>query len=60
LNRWPGREKDIQPHQRIFPIFYEAARKLAAKTGDVVDIHLSPHDLSYHAATYVNFGDKKP
>ena len=45
-------EKDIQPHERIFPICYEAAREMVAKAGGVVDIHLRPHDLRRHAATY--------
>jgi len=48
------REKDIQPNQRIFPICYEAAREMAAKAGSVVGIHLRPHDLRRHAATYAS------
>jgi integrase len=48
------REKDIQSHQRIFPICYEAAREMVAKAGNVVDIHLRPHDLRRHAATYAS------
>jgi integrase/recombinase XerD len=46
------REKGVQPHQRIFPICYEAAREMVAKTGSVVGIHLKPHDLRRHSATY--------
>jgi len=45
------REKSIQPHQRIFPICYEAAREMVAKAASVVGIHLRPHDLRRHAAT---------
>ena len=48
------REKGIQPHQRIFPICYEAAREMVAKAGSVVGIHLRPHDLRRHAATYAS------
>ncbi|RJP88925.1 MAG: site-specific integrase [Desulfobacteraceae bacterium] len=48
------RQKDIQPHQRIFPICYEAAREMVAKAGDVVGIHLRPHDLRLQAATYAS------
>jgi integrase len=48
------RQKDIQPHQRIFPICYEAARTMVAKAGNVVGIHLRPHDLRRHAATYAS------
>jgi integrase/recombinase XerD len=48
------REKGIQLDQRIFPICYEAAREMVAKAGSVVDIHLRPHDLRRHAATYAS------
>jgi len=48
------RQKGIQPHQRIFPICYEAAREMVAKAGSVVSIHLRPHDLRRHAATYAS------
>jgi integrase/recombinase XerD len=48
------REKGIQSHQRIFPICYEAAREMVAKAGGVVGIHLKPHDLRRHAATYAS------
>ncbi|MBW2238862.1 MAG: site-specific integrase, partial [Deltaproteobacteria bacterium] len=36
----------------IFPICYETARSMAKKAGDVVGIHLRPHDLRRHAATF--------
>ena len=48
------RQKDIQSHERIFPICYEVAREMVAKAGGVVDIHLRPHDLRRHAATYAS------
>jgi integrase/recombinase XerD len=48
------REKNIQSNQRIFPICYEAAREMVAKAGSVVGIHLRPHDLRRHAATYAS------
>lgn len=48
------REKEIQPEERIFPICYEAAREMVAKAGSVVGIHLKPHDLRRHAATYAS------
>jgi len=48
------REKGIQPTQRIFPMCYEAAREMVAKAGSVVGIHLRPHDLRRHAATYAS------
>ena len=48
------RENGIEPNQRIFPIGYEAAREMVAKAGSVVGIHLRPHDLRRHAATYAS------
>jgi len=48
------RNNGIQPQQRIFPICYEAAREMVAKAGRVVGIHLRPHDLRRHAATYAS------
>jgi integrase/recombinase XerD len=48
------RENGIQPHERIFPICYETAREMVAKAGSVVGIHLRPHDLRRHAATYAS------
>jgi len=48
------RGKGIQPNERIFPIGYEAAREMVVKAGSVVGIHLRPHDLRRHAATYAS------
>ena len=48
------REKGIQPNQSNFPICYEASREMVAKAGSVVGIHLRPHDLRRHAATYAS------
>ncbi len=39
---------------RIFPICYEAARSIVAKAGKLVGIHLRPHDLRRHAATFAS------
>ncbi len=41
-------------HERIFPICYEAARAIVRKAGDLVGIHLRPHDLRRYAATYAS------
>ena len=41
-------------HDRIFPICYEAARSVVIKAGKLVGIHLRPHDLRRHAATYAS------
>jgi integrase len=42
------------PSDRVFPISYETARAMVAKTGMLVGIHLRPHDLHRHAATYAS------
>jgi len=46
--------KEIGPDQRIFPISYAAGREVVNKAGKVVGIHLKPHDLRRHAATYAS------
>ena len=38
----------------IFPISYEAARVMVLKAGKMVGIHLRPHDLRRHSATYAS------
>jgi integrase/recombinase XerD len=48
------RENGIHSYQRIFPICYEAARTMVKRAGDLVGIHLRPHDLRRHAATYAS------
>jgi integrase/recombinase XerD len=40
--------------QRIFPITYTAARVMVKKAGAMVGVHLRPHDLRRHAATYAS------
>ena len=42
------------PQERIFPISYEAARMMVLKAGKLVGIHLRPHDLRRHSATYAS------
>jgi len=48
------RVNDINLHERIFPICYEAARTIVRKAGHLVGIHLRPHDLRRYAATYAS------
>ena len=48
------RDKEIEPDQKIFPITYSAARVMVNKSGKMVGIHLRPHDLRRHAATYAS------
>lgn len=47
-------QKGIQPHERVFPITYQAARMVVKKAGDLVGIRVRPHDLRRHAATYAS------
>jgi integrase/recombinase XerD len=46
--------KHIEYNRRIFTISYEAARSMVKKAGEMVDVHLRPHDLRRHAATYAS------
>jgi len=48
------RENGIDPLHRIFPICYETARSFVIKAGNTVGVHLRPHDLRRHAATYAS------
>jgi integrase/recombinase XerD len=46
------REKEIKSEERIFPITYAAARAMVKKAGLLAGVHLRPHDLRRHAATF--------
>ena len=48
------RAENISENQRIFPICYGAARAVVKNAGAMVGIHLRPHDLRRHAATYAS------
>ncbi len=48
------RHKQIGPDKRIFPITYPTARSIVQKAGKIVGIHIRPHDLRRHAATYAS------
>jgi integrase/recombinase XerD len=48
------RENKIMPGERIFPLTYAAARLIVKKAGNLVGIHVRPHDLRRHAATYAS------
>jgi hypothetical protein len=48
------REREIELDQRIFPITYPAARMIIKKAGNLVGIHIRPHELRRHAATYAS------
>jgi integrase/recombinase XerD len=49
-----ARQKCKNQNDRIFPISYEAARIMVLKAGNMVGIHLRPHDLRRHAATFAS------
>jgi len=44
------REKEIKPDARIFQLTYAAARLIVKKAGNLVGVHVRPHDLRRHAA----------
>ena len=46
--------KMIEVDQRIFPISDTAGRRFVNKAGKAVGIHLRPHDLRRHSATYAS------
>jgi integrase/recombinase XerD len=48
------REKEIKPEIKIFPVTYAAARLIVKKAGSLVGVHVRPHDLRRHAATYAS------
>ena len=48
------RDSKAGPEQRLFPISYNAARIMVRKAGRLVGIHLRPHDLRRHAATFAS------
>jgi len=48
------RENEIKPDTKIFPITYAAARLIVKKAGEIVSVHVKPHDLRRHAATYAS------
>lgn len=47
-------QSEIAPNERIFPITYATARIIVKKAGNLVGIHLRPHDLRRHSATYAS------
>jgi integrase/recombinase XerD len=48
------RARGMEDSQRVFPISYTAARVMVRKAGTLVGVHLRPHDLRRHAATYAS------
>ena len=47
-------ERGITSDARIFPISYPAARIMVRNAGNVVGVHLRPHDLRRFSATYAS------
>ena len=48
------RERGIETAERIFPITYTAARFMVKKAGLLAGVHLRPHDLRRHSATFAS------
>jgi integrase len=48
------KESGTGPEQMLFPISYNAVRIMVRKAGRLVGIHLRPHDLRRHAATFAS------
>jgi integrase/recombinase XerD len=48
------RVKGMEDDERIFPVSYTAARVMVRKAGALLGVHLRPHDLRRHAATYAS------
>jgi len=48
------RGKEIKSEERIFPITYTAARVMVKKAGLLAGVHLRPHDLRRHSATFAS------
>ena len=47
-------QNDISSDTRVFPFTYSCARNIVSKAGSLVGIHLKPHDLRRHAATFAS------
>ncbi|MCG6878195.1 MAG: site-specific integrase [Deltaproteobacteria bacterium] len=48
------RENGIKSDARIFPLTYAEARLIVRKAGNLVGVHVRPHELRRHAATYAS------
>jgi len=48
------RDNNISSYEQIFQIKYAAARMVVKKSGKLIGVSLSPHDLRRHAATYAS------
>jgi integrase/recombinase XerD len=46
--------KNLSPNDRVFSICYTTARNLVTKLGQKLNVHISPHDLRRHSATYAS------
>lgn len=51
-------QKEIGSDERIFALTYQGARAVVVKAGNLVGIHLRPHDLRRHAATHASAPDQ--
>jgi len=45
---------NMSPKDKVFDICYTTARNLVIKLGQKLNVHISPHDLRRHSATYAS------
>jgi integrase len=46
--------KNLSPNERVFGVCYTTVRNLVTKLGQKLNVHISPHDLRRHSATYAS------
>jgi integrase len=47
-------KENLSSADRLFPICYSTARSLIRKSGEKLNVKISPHDLRRHSATYAS------
>jgi integrase len=47
-------KENLSSEDRIFPICYSTARSLIRRSGEKLNIKITPHDLRRHSATYAS------
>jgi len=46
--------RNLSPNDKVFGICYTTARNLVTRLGQKLNVHISPHDLRRHSATYAS------
>ncbi len=47
-------KENLSPEDRLFPLCYSTARSLVKRSGEKLNVKISPHDLRRHSATYAS------